>query len=491
MKEQPRDWRDERIAELERTVAELKVEHERTVAELKAENEELRLALREVLARNKELERQLGLNSQNSSKPPSTDDERARKKRRRRKSGRRPGGQPGHEGHCRELLPEEKVDHFLSYFPTACDECGCELSGNDAIGEPYRHQVFELVPKLVECTEHQAFTCQCPACGETTRGQPPTQVSRSGWGPRLVGLIGTLSVICRDSRRQADWFVSEVLGAPSSVGTIQKHLEEVSAGLEPGFEQIRAAIREVSTGIGLDETGWRLGNLPYWVWVAESDEMALYLVRQRRTKEVAQELVGDPAQRVFITDRYGAYSFLRPSHHQICHAHLLREFTAMSARDGPIGRIGTQLCALSRELQKQWARLKSGDRLSDDFVTWANVEVRPEWERLLNDAKAISSKEPAVVRWLLKEERLGLAWTFLDFDGVEPTNNGAERALRGPVIQRKLSWGSKSNAGLRLMERLWTAVETCRRQGRSVLDYITDAVNAFRNGSQVPILRPV
>lgn len=467
MSDEPRDWRDERIAELE-------------------------AALQAALERIAELERQLGLNSQNSSKPPSTDNEKARKKRRRRKrSARPPGGQPGHQGHCRELLPEKQVDHFLSHFPTVCDECGCELSDDDAVGEPYRRQVFELVPKLVECTEHQAITCQCPACGETTRGQLPAQVLRSGWGPRLVGLVGTLSVICRDSRRQTDWFVSEVLGAPSSVGTVQKHLEEVSAGLEPGFEQIRTAITEVSTGVGIDETGWRLGNLPHWIWAAESEDMALYLVRQRRTKEVAQELVGDPKERVFITDRYGAYSFLRPSHHQICHAHLLREFTAMSARDGPIGRIGARLCALSGELQNQWSRVKSGDRLRDDFVLWVNDKIRPKWERLLQDARAAPSKEPAVVRWLLKEERLGLAWTFLDFDGVEPNNNGAERALRGPVIQRKLSWGSKSEAGLRLMERLWTAAETCRRQARNLLEYVTDSVLAFRNGSPAPTLRPV
>ncbi|WP_430687901.1 DUF6444 domain-containing protein [Lujinxingia sediminis] len=90
MGETPRDWRDDRIAELE------------------AENAQLKQMLREALQRIAELERMLGLNSQNSSKPPSTDNERARKRRRRKKpSGRVPGGQPGHQGHCRELLPED------------------------------------------------------------------------------------------------------------------------------------------------------------------------------------------------------------------------------------------------------------------------------------------------------------------------------------------------------------------------------------------------
>src|SRR5690554_4593747 len=176
MGETPRDWRDERIAELEQL-------------------------LHEALQRIAELERMLGLNSQNSSKPPSTDNERARKKRPRRKpSGRAPGGQPGHQGHCRELLPEEQVDHIQQHIPPNCRECGQELSAQDAMGRPTRHQVFELVPKLVECTEHQIVSCRCPACGETTRSVLPAEIARSGWGPRLVGLSGALSVVCRDSR---------------------------------------------------------------------------------------------------------------------------------------------------------------------------------------------------------------------------------------------------------------------------------------------------
>ena len=101
---------------------------------------------------------------------------------------------------------------------------------------------------------------------------------------------------------------------------------------------------------------------------------------------------------------------------------------------------------------------------------WVNNSVRHEWERLLNEANSLGKTAPSMIRWLLKEEHLGLAWTFIESEGVEPTNNGAERALRGPVIQRKLSWGSQSKEGLRLMKRLWTTAETCRRQGRNVLN---------------------
>src|SRR5690554_2580439 len=133
------DWRDVRIVELEKELAETKA------------------LLKAALERIAQLERQLGLNSRNSSKPPSSDNEKARKVRRRRAgSGRSQGGQPGHTGHCRALLPEEQVDHMLSYFPSHCDACGLELSELEATGKLIRHQVFDVVPKLIECTEHRA-----------------------------------------------------------------------------------------------------------------------------------------------------------------------------------------------------------------------------------------------------------------------------------------------------------------------------------------------
>ncbi|MFP4599843.1 MAG: transposase [Persicimonas sp.] len=169
-------------------------------------------------------------------------------------------------------------------------------------------------------------------------------------------------------------------------------------------------------------------------------------------------------------------------------AHLLREFHQMAQRDGPVGRIGEQLESLCRNLQREWAKVREGERDRQDFVAWVRKKVRPRWERLLRRADRLGKEAPAVVRWLIDEEHIEVAWTFLDHEGLEPTNNGAERALRGPVIQRKLSWGSQSEEGLRLMERLWTTAETCRLQATSLLDYITEAVASFRDGRPAPIL---
>ncbi|RAL20303.1 hypothetical protein DL240_18165 [Lujinxingia litoralis] len=289
-------------------------------------------------------------------------------------------------------------------------------------------------------------------------------------------------------RRQVDWFISEVIGAPSSLGTLQKHLEEVSTALEPGFEQVRNALQYAKSVVGLDETGWRLGNLPYWIWVAETKNLAFYIVREGRRKEFAQEIVGELEERIFVTDRYNGYGFLPQKRRQICHAHLLREFFAMGAREGPMGEIGAKLHTSSEAFQKAWTEVNAGERSRGEFVTWMKKEVVPRWLELLKKAEALDEKPPGFVGWLLKDKKHVMLWTFLDHNGVEPTNNRAERALRGPVIQRKLSWGSKSEAGLRLMERLWTAAETCRRQGRSLLDYITASMEALRGGRAAPVL---
>lgn len=183
-----------------------------------------------------------------------------------------------------------------------------------------------------------------------------------------------------------------------------------------------------------------------------SSKQALYMIREKRSKAVARELVGEPGTRIFITDRYGAYSFLPKSQHQICRAHLLREFHQMAASlDGPLAEIGEKLEKVSRNFQSEWARIKAGKRERCDFIAWMREKVRPRWEKLLLQADARGAKAPAMVRWLLKAENRELAWTFLRYQGAEPTNNASARALRRLVTQRKLSWGSQSEEGLRLM----------------------------------------
>ena len=132
--------------------------------------------------------------------------------------------------------------------------------------------------------------------------------------------------------------------------------------------------------------------------------------------------------------------------------------------------------------------MSAGEIPREKCVAWVRQKVRPKWEALLKKAAAHGKAAPAMVRWLLKDEHLKMAWVFLEHPGVELTKNASERALRGAVVQRKISWGSQSDAGLRMMERLWTIAETCKRQSSSVLDYITRAVEALRSKAAAPLL---
>lgn len=482
----PQNWRETYIEALEARHARLQDELEQS----RAENQHLQDAFTQARERIRVLERQLGLCSRNSSLPPSRDSETDRTKRTPpKKSGRKPGGQPGHDGHHRKLWPPEKVDETSQIYPDVCSSCGLELRAEQSDGQPTRHQIFELPPIRIHCTELQLHACQCQGCGTKTRAELPEGTSRSGWGPALTALLATLTTVGHMTRRQLDWFVSDVLGAPSSVGSVQTHLEEASEALEPAYHQAKETVAD-APWTGVDETGWRLQDQSYWVWLTQSERAAVYSLSERRTKQVAIDVVGETDGRVFITDRYPGYSFLPHERHQLCHAHLLRDMVSMRQRGGPIGAIGEALETLVRDFLREWARMRRGERPRDEVVAWAETVVRPRWQKLLEEARDAPDKEPSVVRWLLRDDRHELAWTCLKYPGVEPTNNSSERALRGPVIQRKISWGSQSPSGLRLMERLWTVTETCRRHERSVLDYITEAVEALRGGKVAPLLIP-
>ena len=300
------------------------------------------------------LEHYLGLNSINSSMAPSSDSPQDRKKRKRRRSRtkRAPGAQPGHEGTTRELLPEDQVDAFEDHYPSQCD-CGLELSSEQVVSAPVRHQQFELVPKLVECTEHRLHACQCLGCGKKTRAELEPR-HRLGWGARLTALLGTLSVTLHATRGKLDWFVEHVLGAPSCKGTVHKYLEDVSVGVGAGSTRRRVKPCSPRTTSGATRPGGAKSECLTAIWLAQSALAAFVLIRERRTKRVAKELLQDAQARVISTDRYAAYNWLKAERNQVCRAHLRRDWIKMAQRAGPLGEHGKELLKLEKTLHRDW-----------------------------------------------------------------------------------------------------------------------------------------
>ena len=442
--------------------------------------------IQQLEARVEKLERQLARNSGNSSSPPSSDLPRGAPKRGKDPSGRRPGGQPGHEGRGRPLLPAWAVDEVIDYWPASCG-CGHVFSDAEwvAVGEPARHQVEELPPIAVQVTEHRCQRVRCPGCGQRRTGELPAEIAGSHLGPRLQAAVATLSVRNRVSRRDAVELLEELFAARISTGTVEKVLARVAGALAEPHEDLLHAVRS-SEHLNMDETGWRLRGSQRALWGAFTDQTAFFHVAADRHEDHAKALLSD-TQAIITSDRWWAYSHLPLARRQICWAHLRRDFTAHAeglATEQQFGKLGLEI---SEELFWAWEVFQhTGDRRElKRQIRLLRHQLKPALRRY--SGKSARNKYcRGMARNLLK--LWPALWTFATVPGVEPTNNHAERALRGAVIYRKLSLGSQSEDGEQRVARLLSASITCRLQHRSLHAYLVDLLTAHARGDPLPLL---
>jgi transposase len=441
--------------------------------------------IEQLTARVDRLERELGKNSRNSSQPPSQDRPRQQPPSKGR-SGRKQGGQPGHEGHGRELLPTSAVDEVIEHWPSSC-QCGHVFCEADlvAAGEPVRHQVEELPRIATVVVEHQCHRVRCPACGAKRAGELPDEVAGSAFGPRLQAAVATLAVRNRVSRRDTVELCEELFGARISTGTVDRVLASTADALELPYLELVKALRR-SGRLNIDETGWRLKGQRRTLWGAFTEKIAVYRICENRHEDRARELLGDSAA-IVTSDRWWAYNYLPPERRQICWSHLQRDFTAQAEAGGAereLGQAGLHICD---ELFWAWEIYQH---------TRDRHELRRRIRLLRRELKPIlrtySGKAPrykrsrGLARNLLKV--WPALWTFSEKRGVTPTNNHAERGLRGAVIYRKLSLGSQSEQGEQRIQRLLSASTTCRLQHRSLFDYLTQLITTHTRGDPVPQL---
>lgn len=449
--------------------------------------EALEPLVEQLQARIRDLEARLGMNSQNSSKPPSSDLPHAKRGAKKGRRGKR-GARSGHPGAGRDLLPEERVDEAVEYRPEQCRRCGLSLAGAPTTGEPGRWQVIELPPLRAHVREHRTLCCVCPACGTRTRGALPEAVRRSHFGARLVAFGAMLTSHFRLSRRQLRELLSDLLDvAPPSLGSTQAFREEVSAALLCAYQQIRNAVRG-SALAWVDETGWSLRGLSRWTWVAVTKAATLFRMGRNRSTRSRELLLGRDFRGVLTSDRGRAYDSHPIEQRQLCWAHLKRNLQGIADAGGPSAPLGHWGVREAERLFSAWHQHQRGE-ISRAGLRRAMVPVRMRVRRLLHCAAAsMDRRARALGRDLL---RLWPAlWTFLSTQGVEPTNNRAEQALRSPVICRKLCFGSQSGAGLRATERLLSVTQTCRQHERNLLSYLTESLTAHRQGLAPPALLP-
>src|SRR6266498_1123688 len=367
--------------------------------ELVEANQRLVDANERLEARVAELERRLNRSSRNSSLPPSQDPPSAPPRPRGEGSGRKRGGQHGHEGRYRRLLPPEQVD-----------------------------EVAELPPIAVRVSEHRLHRVCCPACAAVTAAEPPAG-SRWAFGPRLQAAVATLAVRNRVSRRDATELARELFGVEISTGTVDAIVQRAGEALAAPHTRLEQEIKR-SPVVNIDETGWKTGGDRRMLWGALTRRTAVFRIAAGRHAAEAQTMLGERYDGIVCSDRWRAYDYLDPTRRQICWAHLLRDFTAHSEGLGEQEDFGNAGLVAAHDLFDAWQQFQQ-----DRERAALQARIAPLQAKLRTLLEQAARKSPRTkyhrdfARNLLK--RWSVLWTFIHTDGVEPTNNHAERGLRG------------------------------------------------------------
>jgi transposase len=230
----------------------------------------------------------------------------------------------------------------------------------------------------------------------------------------------------------------------------------------------------------VDETSWREGGRMKWLWVNATTDVTAFNVLGGRSQMDAKRIINESAKGVVTTDRYWSYNWLSLCRRQICWAHLARDFQAMVERAGDSATLGQALLKQVKRLFVLWHKVQDGD-LCREQLQAAIRPVRQCVKKLLEAGVGGEHKKTRnTCANILKVEKS--LWTFVRVEGVEPTNNAAERALRRAVLWRKKSFGTQSVSGSRFVERILTVVTTLRQQSRGVLEYLTEACRSMLGG---------
>ena len=391
-------------------------------------------------ARMEELERRLSRSSRNSSLPPSQDPPGAAK-RKGPQSDRGPGGQPGDPGHGRRFQPLERVDEIVEHWP---DRCGCgrviRETERVAAGEPARHQVAELPPVTVIVTEHRLHRVCCPGCGRVAGARLPAGIPLGAFGARLEAAVATLAVRNRVSRRDLVELLGELFGCSTATGTIDAIVHRTGEALAGPVRSAPKRRSVTAAAVNVDETGWRLRGGKRTLWGAFSQTDALLRIAPDRHERELIALLGREVRRHHLLRPLVGLQPVRVptnarSAGRTCSATSPPTPKGMAAQK-ELGQAGLRI---AEQLFDAWQIFKQRRRPARTQTPGRPAQTRAASTLLETNATkhARNRYTRTTANNLLK--LWPALWTFAEIDGVEPTNNHAERGLRGAVIYRKLS----------------------------------------------------
>ena len=442
-------------------------------AELAAENAALRAMVEALRAEVAELRRQLGSNSQNSSKPPSTDSpfDKPAPKSLRRKGGRKPGGQPGHPGATLRQVADP--DEVVVHEPSACRRCGQDLAGRP-VCRVERRQQFDIPPVTVKVTEHRLVEREC-ACGQRTCADAPAGVDAPvQYGPRIAAIVVYLYVGQFLSRKRTAAALAELFGTPMSEATVAAMTERAADGLGEFLAHVRERISAADVA-GFDETGLRVETALHWVHCARTDKYTLITCHRRRGRDGIDDagvLAGFTG--VAVHDAWAPYDTYLDPDHQLCCAHALRELQAVTDTT-PTGDWcwATQAADALVAIQKLIAAARAATTDLDPPALAAQTQ-------LYRSAAQIGANQNAARTDKLMKKRHALARRLLDRQDdylrftkdwrIPPDNNGSERDIRMIKLRQKVSGSLRTLTGAKQFCAIRSYLSTAAKHGHTSFD---------------------
>ena len=428
---------------------------------------------------------QLQKNSTNSSKPPSSDIVKPPRPSSGAAGKRKRGGQPGHPRHERPPFAPEDIDERIDYTLSACPDCGGPTTPLDLA--PRIVQQVEVVAAPTRVSEHRGQACFCVHCQKTHYAEISAAVRQAGLiGPRLTALVAFLKGGCHCSFTTIRKFLRDVVGITISRGQLRNVCAKVTDSLDAAYEELLAAAPEQAV-LNVDETGHKEYAQRLWTWCFRAATFTLFKIDPSRSSQVLVDVLGVEFQGVLGCDYFSAYRKYMADGNvlvQFCLAHLLRDVRFLVEHPNTRNQAyGQRLLVALREL---FGVIHRRDELS---VRRFAVELQNAGDELWAQAvyRVPSTREAQNLAERFR--RHGESYLrFITTPGVEPTNNLAEQAIRFVVIDRLVTQGSRSEAGRRWLERIWSLMATCGQQGRSAFEFLVQSVQAHFQGGPTPLL---
>ena len=433
------------------------------------------------------------LDSSNSSKPPSGDIHKKSEKKKvplqeeSNQPKKKPGGQPGHQGKTRKGFG--RVDRYEILRPSDCICCGNKAFASLAV-KVEKQAVAQLVERPIEIVEYQRHTCICESCGNVqTASWPEDIIPGQDLGVKLQAFLGWANNYAHMPYEKQQEMLWELGQIDIGLGTLVATNERITEAIEPSITELSGWLKQTQPNIHVDETPWSVKGTKEWLWVVANSEFCLFTAADTRSRAELEAILGTQYQGVIISDDFSVYNGYQAFAQQKCLAHLRRHFKKLIQLPGlhnqAIGEAFVDLIDEAFRSYGQWFETLNSTNYND----WVN-QFKFKWQSSIDQW---IDKAGATAGQLLRSlrDKAHQWWYFLDHPEVPPDNNQAERSLRLAVTKRKVSGGSRSMERFQHTANLLTVVQTCRRQGRSVIDFFVQALLAVSNHSlSCPSLLP-